>query len=148
MFWSGSGAFIRRHAETGNAQYFSWTVSFASRRDASGSRWLDVLHLSCSRQSLGPSEERQAGEFEIRLTARDGVGDDGTDHLLRLRASAWAIDLWIAAAGPVAGSGRRSRRQDLLPAARPAIEDDALDGTPLPDGGTFVLDGPGASYHG
>lgn len=138
MFWSGSGAFIRRHAETGNAQYFSWTVSFASR--ASANRWLDVLHLSCSRQSLGPSEERQAGEFEIRLAARDGAGKDGTDHLLRLRASARAIDLWIAAAGPAA----RSRRRTPLPEARPAIED----GLPavLIDGGTIVLDGAADSY--
>jgi hypothetical protein len=140
MFWSGSGAFIRRHAETGNAQYFSWTVSFASRRDASGSRWLDVLHLSCSRQSLGPSEERQAGEFEIRLAARDGAGEDGTDHLLRLRASARAFDLWIAAAGLVP----RSRHRIPVPKARPAVED----GLPavLIDGGTIVLDGAADSY--
>lgn len=138
MFWSGSGAFIRRHAETGDALYFSWTISFTSRRDVSGARRLDVLHLSCSRQSLGPSEERQAGEFEIRLAARDGAGKDSTDHLLRLRASAQAIDLWIAAAGPVI----RSRRRALLPAARPAIEAGTLDGTPLLDGGTIVLEGP------
>jgi hypothetical protein len=140
MFWSGSGAFIRRHVETANAQYVNWAISFTSRRDASGSRWLDVLHLSCSRQPLGPSEERQAGEFEIRLAARDGAGEDGTDHLLRLRASARAIDLWIAAAGPVA----RPRRWIPLPTVRPAIDD----GVPavLIDGGTIVLDGAADSY--
>ena len=140
MFWSGSGAFIRRHVDTGNAQYFNWAISFTSRRDASDSRWLDILHLSCSRQPLGPSEERQAGEFEIRLAARDGAGEDGTDHLLRLRASARTIDLWIAAAGPMA----RSRRRIPVAAARPAIED----GLPaiLIDGGTIVLDGAADSY--
>ncbi|MGO1074615.1 hypothetical protein [Inquilinus sp. CA228] len=139
MFWSGSGAFIRRHVETGNAQYFSWTISFTSRRDASGSRRLDVLHLSCSRQPLGPSEERQAGEVEIRLAARDGAGKDGTDHFLRLHASARGIDLWIAAAGPVA----RSRRRIPLP-ARPAIEDGLT--AVLIDGGTIVLDGAADNY--
>lgn len=146
MFWSGSGAFIRRHAETGDAHYFSWTVSFASR--ASGNRWLDVLHLSCSRQPLGPPEEPRTGEIELRLAAPNSPGGDGTDRLLCFRASARAIDLWIAAAGPVPRSGRRVRHQDLPPAARPAIEDGAVDGMPLPDGGTFVLDGPGTSYHG
>ena len=144
MFWSGSGAFIRRHVETGDAQYFNWRISFTSRREASGSRRLDVFHLSCSRQPLGASEERRTGELEVRLAARDGAGEDRTtDHLLCLRASARAIDLWIAAAGPVIRSGRRFRRQALPPATRPAIEAGTLDGTPLLDGGTIVLDGPG-----
>jgi hypothetical protein len=136
MFWSGSGAFIRRHAHSGDAQYFNWSISFTSRRDASGSRRLDVLHLSCSRQPLGPSEERRMGEVEIGLAGRDGAGEDSTDRLLCLRASPQAIDLWIAAAGPVA----RPRRT-LLPAVWPAIEPGLPDGPVLIDGGTIVLDG-------
>lgn len=116
MFWSGSGAFIRRHVGTGDAQYFSWTISFMSRFDPAGARRLDVLHLSCSRQPLGPSGEWRMGEFEIRLAAREGAGEDGTQRLLCLRVSARAIDLWIAAAGPAARAGRRFRRRALLPA--------------------------------
>ncbi|WP_342241738.1 hypothetical protein [Inquilinus sp. OTU3971] len=146
MFWSGSGAFIRRHIDTGDAQYFNWSISFTSRRDVSGTRRLDVLHLSCSRQPLGPSEERQAGEFEIRLATRDGAGEDGTDHLLGLRASARGIDLWIAATGPVVRSPRRPRRQAHLPAVWPTIEPGPPDGPVLIDGGTIVLDGAADSY--
>lgn len=148
MFWSGSGAFIRRHRETGNAQYFSWTISFTSRLDRAGARWLDVLHLSCSRQPLGPSEEPRTGEFETRLAARDGTGGDSAHRFLCLRVSAQAIDLWIAAAGPMVRSGRRSRRQAVLPMARPEIEIVIPDGMPLLDGGVIVLDRPGDACRG
>ncbi|WP_225769769.1 hypothetical protein [Inquilinus sp. Marseille-Q2685] len=141
MFWSGSGAFIRRHVGTGDAQYFSWTISFMSRLDPAGARRLDVLHLSCSRQPLGPSEERRTGGFEIRLAARDGAGEDGAQRLLCLRLSAQAIDLWIAAAGPAARSGRRLRRRAL----QPAIDAGVPDGMPLRDGGVIVLDGHGGA---
>lgn len=116
MFWSGSGAFIRRHVDAGDAQYVDWRVSLSSRRDASGRRRLDLFHLSCSRQSLGIPDQRRSEGFEIRLAVRDPAGEDGTtDRLLCLRASARAIDLWIAAAGP--------------------------DSPPLLDGGTIILDG-------
>lgn len=148
MFWSGSGAFIRRHVDTGGAQYFSWTISFSSRRDASGSRRLDILHLSCSRRPLG-AEARRMGEFEIRLAARDGAGEEmTTDRLLCLRASAQAIDLWIAAAGPVVRSGQGSRRRALLTVAPPAIEAAVLEDARLLDGGTIVLDGSGDARRG
>lgn len=143
MFWSGSGAFIRRQIDTGNAQYFSWTMSFSSRRDPSGRRRLDVLHLSCSRQPLGAPEEPRVGEVELRLAARDGAGAMATDRLFCLRASARGIDLWIAAAGPAA----LSRRRAALPAARPVIEAVATDDAPLLDGGLIVLDGPGDAHH-
>ena len=149
MFWSGSGAFIRRHADTGDdAQYFNWQISFSSRRDTSGSRWLDVLHLSCSRHSLGVSHAQPTGEVEIRLAVRDGAGEDGaTGRLLRLRVSAQAIDLWIAAAGPAARSKPHSRHRAVSTLhARPAIEAGIPDGTILLDGGTIVLDGPIDAY--
>ncbi|KGM35496.1 hypothetical protein [Inquilinus limosus] len=123
MFWSGSGAFIRRHVATGDAQYFDWRVSVSSRRDASGRRRLDLLHLSCARHPLGPSDETPMAGFEISVTVRDRGGADGaTDRLLCLRASARAIDLWIAAAGP--------------------------EHAPLPDGGTIILDGTAEVWHG
>lgn len=144
MFWSGSGAFIRRHIETGDAQYFNWQISFSSRRDKSGSRWLDVFHLSCARHPLGVSNEPQEGEFEIGLAVRDSAGEDGaTDRLLRLRVSGQGIELWLAAAGPTVRSRRRVRRQALVPVARPAIATGIPDGMPLLDGGLIVLDGPG-----
>ncbi|WP_343712192.1 hypothetical protein [Inquilinus sp.] len=123
MFWSGSGAFIRRQAETGDAQYFDWRLSVSSNPDASGRRRLDLLHLSCARHPLGAAEEMPAAGFEIRLALRDRAGMDGmTDRLLCLRASARAVDLWIAAAGP--------------------------EPTPLADGGTIVLDGTAEVCHG
>jgi hypothetical protein len=143
MFWSGSGAFIRRHVETGEAQYLDWKMSFLSHRDGSGNRWLDVFHLSCSRHPLDGSADRQTGEVEIQLTARD-IADGGmtTNRRLCLRISERSIELWIAAAGSVATSKPRSRRR-ALPQLRDqaAIEIDLLDGTPLRDGGTITLDG-------
>jgi len=144
MFWSGSGAFIRRDVDTGDAQYFNWQISFSSRRDTSGNRWLDALHLSCSRHPLGLSRAQPTGEVEIRLAVRDGAGEDGTtDRLLRLRVSAQAIDLWIAAAGPAARSKPRSRHRAVSTLhVPPAIEAGVPDDTTLLDGGTFVLDGP------
>lgn len=122
MFWSGSGAFIRRPVDTGDAQYVDWRISFLSRRDASGRRRLDLFHLSCSRQSLGIPDTPLAKGFEIQFAVRDPAGEDGTtDRLLCLRASARAIDLWIATAGP--------------------------DSPPLLDGGTIVLDGCAEACH-
>lgn len=116
MFWSGSGAFIRRHVETGDAHYVDWRISVSSRPDASGRRRLDLFHLSCSRHPLGVPDQRRSEGFEIRLALRDPAGEDRTtDRLLCLRASARAIDLWIAAAGP--------------------------NNPPLLDGGTIVIDG-------
>lgn len=141
MFWSGSGAFIRRYAGTGDAQYFSWAISFMSRLDPAGARWLDVLHLSFSRQPLGPSGEWRKGEFEIRLAAREGAGEESMQRLLCLRVSAQAIDLWVAAAGPAARPRRRFRRWAL----QPAIDAGVPDGMPLRDGGVIVLDGYGGA---
>lgn len=122
MFWSGSGAFIRRPVDTGDAHDVDWRISVSSRRDASGRRRLDLFHLSCSRQSLGIPDQQRSEGFEIRLAVRDPAGGDGaTDRLLCLRASARAIDLWIATAGP--------------------------DSPPLLDGGTIVLDGCAEACH-
>ncbi|WP_395675452.1 hypothetical protein [Inquilinus sp.] len=121
MFWSGSGAFIRRPVDTGDAQYVDWRISFSSRRDASGRRRLDLFHLSCARQSLGIPDQQRSEGFEIRLAVRDPAGEDGTtDRLFCLRASARAIDLWIGTAGP--------------------------DNPPLLDGGTIVLDGSAEAF--
>ena len=148
MFWSGSGAFIRRRVDTGDAHYFNWQISFSSHRETSDSRWLDVLHLSCSRHPLGVSNEQRTGEVEIRLALRDGAGEDGAaDRLLRLRVSAQTLDLWIAAAGPIARSKPRSRHRAVSTLhARPANEAGVPGGTTLLDGGTIVLDGPAEAY--
>ncbi|MGK9169279.1 hypothetical protein KXR53_23395 [Inquilinus limosus] len=129
MFWSGS-------------------ISFSSHRYESGARWLDIFHLSCSRHTLGVSDKRWTGEFEIRFAVRNAAGEDmTTDRRLCLRVSAQAVELWIAAAGPMIRSKPKVRRRVLLTAhARPAIEAGVPDGPPLLDGGTIVLDGLADTY--
>jgi hypothetical protein len=121
MFWSGSGAFMRRHADSGEVRSFDWRLSVGSRLDPTGRRRLGVIHLSCSRQPADMPDEREDRAFEIRLGTREAAGGGLTeDSLLCLRVSDRAFDLWIAAAGP--------RRED----------------PPMPiDGGAVLLDGPG-----
>jgi len=148
MFWSRSGAFIRRHVETGDAQYFSWEVSVSSRPDGTGRRWWDVFHLTCSRSPLGAPDERPAEDFELRSAFGEFDGSGGaTGRLLRLRVSAQTLDLWIATSAPVVHA-RAGRRAVSTPGARPAIETGLADGAPLLDGGTIVLDGPHDAYRG
>ena len=144
MFWNRSGAFIRRHVETGETQYVDWEASLSSHLDETGRRRLDILHLACSRHPLGaPAADETDAEFRIAVRATAGRGRTATDRLLCLRISTQAVELWIAAATPVAGSRPGFRRlvQPIF-AALPA--GDAM----LVDGGTIVLDGPVDAGHG
>lgn len=144
MFWNRSGAFIRRHVETGETQYVDWEVSLSSRLDETGRRRLDILHLACSRHPLGmPATDEADTESRIAVRATAGRGRTATDRLLCLRMSAQAVELWIATAGPVARSRPGSRRL-----AHPIFEALPAEDAILVDGGTIVLDGPVDAGHG
>ena len=137
MFWTRSGAFIRRRIETGETRYVDWTVSLSSRLDEAGRRRLDTLHLACSRHPLDAPDAGETGDAELRLAvrAKAGRGRATTDRLLCLRISAQAVELWIAVAGPAA----RSRPLRLV---QPVLKAPRAGNAILVDGGTIVLDGP------
>jgi hypothetical protein len=138
MFWTRSGAFIRRRIETGETRYVDWGVSLSSRLDEAGRR-LDTLHLACSRHPLDAPDAGETGDAEIRfaVSAKAGRGRATTDRLLCLRISAQAVELWIAVARPAARSRPRLQRP-----AQPALEAPRAGNAILVDGGTIVLDGP------
>jgi len=146
MFWSRSGAFMRRSSQSGEAEYVEWTAAAASRLYEAGRRRLDILHLACARHPLGVPDAGGVDSAELRLAVRvsAGRGEAATRHLLCLRISARALELWIAAAGPAARPTSRSPRRAFP--VLDAAPGDLPDGPALVEGGTIVLDSPADAW--